>query len=190
MSLLFRSSQCSNAVRSFATSTGPTRMTAKQAAAAQRSFSLRLYKAILRSHKRMLPAVMRDIGDAYVRDEFKRHKDAKPEHLNSFFREWLAYLDQMKNQGESGFGAPMKEDQLTSLSKEQQQQLEQLKKEAGKAGEYARQLAAEYSSRMMSQNGQSVADSDMPLPISAIDENNAPVEPTSSTDPFASTKRQ
>ena len=68
----------------------PTRLTMKQAAAAQRSFSLRLYRALLRSHRAVLPSVMRDLGDAYVREEFKRHKTATPQHLNAFFREWLS----------------------------------------------------------------------------------------------------
>lgn len=54
----------------------------------QRSLSLRLYKAILASH-RALPPEMKTIGDAYVREEFQRHKTAKPEHLKPFFEQWL-----------------------------------------------------------------------------------------------------
>jgi hypothetical protein len=27
---------------------------------------------------------------SYVRDEFKRHKTAQPEHLRDFFAQWLA----------------------------------------------------------------------------------------------------
>ena len=54
----------------------------------QRSLSLRLYKSILASH-RQLPPEMRTIGDLYVREEFQRHKTAKPEHLRPFFEQWL-----------------------------------------------------------------------------------------------------
>ena len=54
----------------------------------QRKFSLRLYRAILTTH-RSLPSEMRAIGDIYVREEFKLHKNAKPEHLQPFFDQWL-----------------------------------------------------------------------------------------------------
>jgi hypothetical protein len=54
----------------------------------QRNLSLRLYKSIMRSH-RALPSGMRDVGDVYVREEFKLHKTAKPEHLGPFFEQWI-----------------------------------------------------------------------------------------------------
>lgn len=60
----------------------------EKVAKVQRSLSLRLYKAILASH-RQLPPEMRLIGDLYVREEFQRHKTAKPEHLRPFFEQWL-----------------------------------------------------------------------------------------------------
>lgn len=56
---------------------------------AQRSFALRLYKALLRSHRAVLPEAMRSLGDAYVREEFQLHKTAKPQHLNGFFTQWI-----------------------------------------------------------------------------------------------------
>jgi hypothetical protein len=57
--------------------------------AAQRSFALRLYKAIMRAHKTVLPEAMRSLGDTYVREEFKLHKTAKPQHLHGFFTAWI-----------------------------------------------------------------------------------------------------
>ena len=54
----------------------------------QRDLSLRLYKSIMRSH-RALPEGIRDVGDVYVREEFKLHKTAKPEHLGPFFEQWI-----------------------------------------------------------------------------------------------------
>ena len=51
---------------------------APMAAAAQ---SLKLYRQILREHKQRLPALMRKLGDDYVRSEFKAHKTAKPEQV-------------------------------------------------------------------------------------------------------------
>ena len=104
-------------------------MTMKQAAEAQRSFSLRLYRALLRSHRAVLPVVMRDLGDSYVREEFKRHKTAQPQHLAAFFREWLAYLTQMNSQGVGSYGANLPDEYLTTLSTEQKQNLDQLRKE-------------------------------------------------------------
>ena len=115
---------------------GPVkRMSMKQAAEAQRSFSLRLYRALLRSHRAVLPLVMRDLGDSYVREEFKRHKSAQPEHLNAFFREWLHYLTCMNKQGEGSYGAHLPEEYTTTLSTEQKQNLEQLRKETQRAAE-------------------------------------------------------
>jgi uncharacterized protein YqiB (DUF1249 family) len=64
-------------------------MKAASSEQAQRSFALRLYKALLRAHKTVLPDAMRSLGDAYVREEFKLHKSAKPQHLNGFFTQWL-----------------------------------------------------------------------------------------------------
>ena len=34
----------------------------------------------------------RALGDSYVKDEFRRHKTAKPEFLKQFFAEWDLYV--------------------------------------------------------------------------------------------------
>ena len=146
----------------------PARMTMLQAAAAQRSFSLRLYRALLRSHRAMLPSVMRDLGDAYVREEFKRHKSAQPDHLNAFFREWLRYLSHMNTQGQGGYGADLDEEWTRSLSAEQRGQLQQLKIETQRAAEYAAKRAQEDTERLLRQ-GEDVATSPLPLGMQAID---------------------
>lgn len=67
------------------------RPSAKEASSegAQRSFALRLFKALLRAHRTVLPEAMRSLGDAYVREEFKLHKTAKPQHLHGFFTQWI-----------------------------------------------------------------------------------------------------
>ncbi|XP_071156236.1 succinate dehydrogenase assembly factor 3, mitochondrial-like [Mytilus galloprovincialis] len=49
-----------------------------------------LYKAILRIH-RGLPLQMKAMGDQYVKDEFKRHKDAPPLETGIFMDEWTKY---------------------------------------------------------------------------------------------------
>lgn len=67
-------------------------MTAVEAAHAQRAFALRLYKALLVAHRMVLDPEMRMLGDSYVREEFKRHKDAKPQHVQPFFQQWLSCM--------------------------------------------------------------------------------------------------
>ena len=57
---------------------------------------LPLYKSILRLHRHLpignfgclFGAELRVLGDKYVRDEFKRHKTAKPEFVPGFVQEW------------------------------------------------------------------------------------------------------
>lgn len=52
----------------------------------------RLYKIIFQLH-RSLPPEMRDIGNTYVRNEFKLHKNASPEQAKVFITEWGVSLD-------------------------------------------------------------------------------------------------
>ena len=59
--------------------------------------ALSLYKSILRAHSSHLPPRMRQLGDAYVKSEFRLHKSVtKPEQLEAFFTEWRSYLDQIE----------------------------------------------------------------------------------------------
>lgn len=48
---------------------------------------LRLYKTILRLHQ-SLPHELKELGNQYVRDEFRRHKTAQPEFVTNFMVEW------------------------------------------------------------------------------------------------------
>ena len=47
----------------------------------------RLYKIIFQLHK-SLPDGMRELGNSYVRNEFKLHKTASPEQTKVFMSEW------------------------------------------------------------------------------------------------------
>lgn len=49
-----------------------------------------LYKAILRLH-RSLPLEMKALGDQYVKDEFRRHKQVNPAEAHVFMQEWTKY---------------------------------------------------------------------------------------------------
>uniref|UniRef100_A0A3Q2C752 Succinate dehydrogenase assembly factor 3 n=1 Tax=Cyprinodon variegatus TaxID=28743 RepID=A0A3Q2C752_CYPVA len=46
-----------------------------------------LYKRLLVLH-RFLPIHLRALGDQYVKEEFRRHKSAAPEEVESFLTEW------------------------------------------------------------------------------------------------------
>ena len=50
-----------------------------------------LYKTILRLHRGM-PLELQAIGDQYVKDEFKRHKDAEPAFVSEFMNEWTVSI--------------------------------------------------------------------------------------------------
>ncbi|RLN72528.1 hypothetical protein BBJ28_00009787 [Nothophytophthora sp. Chile5] len=68
---------------------------------ADRTRVLRLYKRILALHKQKLEPHMRILGDQYVRDEFKRHKNAAPKFVPLFLREWEQYEALMSQKKDS-----------------------------------------------------------------------------------------
>ena len=70
------------------------------AASAARSAALSLYRGILRAHARHLPEQMRELGDAYVRSEFRLHRTATgQEHVRQFHEEWGRYQAQIEETG-------------------------------------------------------------------------------------------
>lgn len=123
---------------------------------ATRARAISLYRSILRAHKKHLPKQMRDLGDAYVKSEFRLHKTAKLEHVTPFLTEWEKYLEQLlmtaraqeavsagtmeskpKNAADDvppifSFGSDLPHD--VELTDEQVQQLQKLREETLKAG--------------------------------------------------------
>lgn len=111
-----------------------------------------LYRSLLRAHAKFLPNEMRELGDAYIKAEFKLHKTVtKPEQLENFFSEWETYLDQIlmtarakesistgsldeKKGTESAFSFGKELPQNLDLSAEQAEQLAKLKDEATNQG--------------------------------------------------------
>lgn len=95
----------------------------------------RLYKIIFRLHKSM-PDELREMGNAYVRSEFKLHKNAAPEHVKIFMNEWSNYTKTLMRQVNPKyglkFGAPL-EDRLDELNDNQVTQLYELFLEATKS---------------------------------------------------------
>jgi hypothetical protein len=85
-----------------------------------------LYRTLLREHKNRLPAAMRGMGNAYLKNEFELHKTAKPEHLEKFYSGWEEYLHTLRQQG-SQFGKDL---DTSGLSAEQVGKLSELRQEA------------------------------------------------------------
>ncbi|XP_061698044.1 succinate dehydrogenase assembly factor 3, mitochondrial [Syngnathoides biaculeatus] len=99
-----------------------------------------LYKRILVLH-RFLPIHLKALGDSYVKDEFRRHKNASPEEAKSFMSEWENYKDTLQSQvldsvrdknGYLKFGIDMSEEKLSHFQDEQIGQLYELLLESTK----------------------------------------------------------
>ncbi|KAH9127416.1 hypothetical protein AeMF1_002289 [Aphanomyces euteiches] len=97
---------------------------------------LALYHGILRLHRQKLEPVMRVLGDRYVREEFKLHKNAKPEFVKGFLTEWQGYHDMLLTK-ETHFGQDLSVDHRRLLDDEQKKKLQDLHTAATKAGDNA-----------------------------------------------------
>eukprot|EP00752_Nemacystus_decipiens_P014808 g13182.t1 len=97
-----------------------------------RSSVIRLYKDILRQHRFALPPKQRELGDRYVRSEFKAHKEATGDQVAQFMHAWQSYLEQLRS-GSGQVGRPLSEDDAAHLSDEQREQLLRLKQRASSA---------------------------------------------------------
>ncbi|XP_003704317.2 succinate dehydrogenase assembly factor 3 [Megachile rotundata] len=91
-----------------------------------------LYKTILRLH-RGLPAEVQPLGNSYVRDEFKRHKNCDEATASTFLNEWTEYAIMLTKQlGLKGphmskpLGKNLKPEDLDKFRDEQVYQLYEL----------------------------------------------------------------
>lgn len=87
------------------------------------SKSLGLYRSILREHKRRLPAKMKALGDTYVKQEFRLHKEAKPDHLKRFIQSWENYLMTLQTQSKGNIGTNINADDVSRMTEEQKQKM-------------------------------------------------------------------
>ena len=73
-------------------------------------------------------------GNTYAREEFRLHKNARAEHVDIFFKEWISYLEQLQTQfrSQEPIGRDLEPTELAQMSSEQRIQLEKLKAEATK----------------------------------------------------------
>lgn len=107
--------------------------------------SLSLYRSILRTHSKSLPIEMRALGDAYVKAEFRLHKNVTNENqLLNFFKEWQQYHRHIQETAraketraaglestlQADFG--MNLDASIEMTDEQKFQLQKLRDEASK----------------------------------------------------------
>lgn len=88
---------------------------------------LALYRRILRAHS-LLPPAQKELGDMYVKEEFKAHKSTdNPLYIVGFLTSWQDYLG-MITEGKWHEGA-MTLEQLEKMSPDQVNQLYELMKE-------------------------------------------------------------
>ena len=96
--------------------------------------ALSLYKAIMRMHREKLPSGMRELGDVYLRKEFRTHmysaKCSEPQ-FEKFIKGWDDYLQVLSSQLSSGSvkGQALSADELSRLNEDQNQKLISLEKE-------------------------------------------------------------
>jgi hypothetical protein len=62
--------------------------------------AIQLYRNILHAHRRYLPLELRQLGDSYVKSEFKLFKAVTNEgQLDQFYMGWNDYLEQLLQTG-------------------------------------------------------------------------------------------
>ncbi|CAM9368900.1 unnamed protein product [Hapterophycus canaliculatus] len=98
------------------------------ASSLSKSTVIRLYKDILRQHRFALPPKHRELGDRYVRSEFKAHKEATGDQVAQFMHAWESYLEQLRHQS-GQVGRSLSEDEAAHLNDEQREQLFRLKQQ-------------------------------------------------------------
>lgn len=88
---------------------------------------IQLYRKILRAHGKVLPRDMRFLGDRYVKEEFKAHKNVdNPLFIVGFLAQWQDYLRQIDN-GDWSVGKLLQQ-ALEKMLPEQVNQLYELMK--------------------------------------------------------------
>lgn len=96
---------------------------------------LRLYRQIRKLHREKLPLPLREMGDSYAKDEFKRHRDANTtdQQWAIFSAEWRKYSAMLSGDGDISVSGDIPPDVLNSLNQEQRVRLNILEVEARKA---------------------------------------------------------
>jgi hypothetical protein len=102
---------------------------------------LQLFREILKVHRVKLAGPLRDIGDDYVKAEFRNHLRGKTtsDQWSQFVKQWKQYLSFVN--GSADAKAPMvntsgelSEDVLEAMSPDQRKRMDLLREEAKKFG--------------------------------------------------------
>lgn len=96
---------------------------------------LQLYRQIRKLHREKLPLPLRDMGDSYAKDEFKRHREGQTTEQQwvIFAAEWRKYVSMLSGEGDISITGDIPPDVLNSLNQEQKVRLNILELEARKA---------------------------------------------------------
>ena len=86
-----------------------------------------MYRSILRIHATVLPPHLRQLGDSYVKEEWRKHMQADPVYVDGFLGAWRDYREALLD---SPAGRDLRDEEIAALSKEQRSQLEALKRAA------------------------------------------------------------
>ncbi|PGH01020.1 acetate non-utilizing protein 9, mitochondrial [Blastomyces parvus] len=86
---------------------------------------LQLYRRLLRAHRKKLPKDMRLLGDEYVKNEFRAHRDVdNPIHIVGFLTEWQLYAQKLE--GDTWQGEKLDKTKIDKMSDQQIGQLYEL----------------------------------------------------------------
>jgi hypothetical protein len=79
---------------------------------------LALYRSLLRSHRKRLDTEQRIVGDMYIKQEFRLHKNVEnPAQVIQFLSSWQKYLEQLE--GDSWKRETLDMTKINSMSDEQ-----------------------------------------------------------------------
>lgn len=98
----------------------------RAAKAAKKYPLLSLYRDILRAHQKYLPGDARELGDSYVKAEFRLHADASDNFKVQFERTWRDYLTTLRvadPDRPDAIGRDMTSDEMGKLNDPQKIQL-------------------------------------------------------------------
>ena len=113
----------------------PSRWMSSNAAIGFSRNHLSLYRQLLRAHAQRLPAAQRELGDAYVKSEFRSHRDADAKFLAAFESQWREYLGVLRSQPVDAPGRDLTADELSAMSDEQKVQVVDIYEKSRKAGD-------------------------------------------------------
>lgn len=93
--------------------------------------ALVLYRRLVKLHMK-LPEKFRDLGNMYLRQEFRSHLYPKNEnfkytHYETFIKSWEKYLVDMQNPEINLYGKDLTPDQLSAMTSDQKKTLNNFK---------------------------------------------------------------